>query len=182
MRLKAPLFLAVLAMVLLGAAPPGRAREDWRVSLSAWGGLPANITDNASHFSQYELFGAVRLPWSFDLPWRMRLDPALTLDVAALTDQRKVEYLPSAGFGFFVFKEGWPLALEAGYRVAYLTDEKFEEKDFGGPVQFLGHIGFDVFLFGRAGIGYRFEHMSNASIYEINPSLNLHMVGLFVFF
>ena len=67
--------------------------------------------------------------------------------------------------------------IEGGWRPTYLFDDEFGQDDFGGPVQFSSHIGTSLHL-GNFSLNYRFQHISNAGIYDENPGLDLHLVGV----
>jgi hypothetical protein len=69
----------------------------------------------------------------------------------------------------------WPIFLVGGVRAALLGEHIYEGKDFGGRLQFIAEIGLNVRLSQKLGAGYRFQHMSNAFIYDTNPGLNMHI-------
>ena len=46
------------------------------------------------------------------------------------------------------------------------------------PIQFTSHAGFGCRIYKQLSAGYRFQHMSNASISRHNPGLDLHMCEL----
>ena len=54
----------------------------------------------------------------------------------------------------------------------------FKMSALAGPIQFTSYIGLSYTLPQRVSIGYRFQHMSNASIYSSNPGVNLHMLKI----
>ena len=58
--------------------------------------------------------------------------------------------------------------------------EVADELDWGSNLQFDSHIGFGTFLDKekRFHVVYRLQHASNASISDINPGLNFHMIQL----
>ena len=51
------------------------------------------------------------------------------------------------------------------------------DDDFGGNLQFTSHAGMTL-RWQEISLSYRIQHTSNASIYEQNKGLNLHLVGL----
>ena len=71
--------------------------------------------------------------------------------------------------------KGWPIFLVGGARAALLGEHIYKDKDFGGRLQFIAEIGLNVRLNRNLGAGYRFQHMSNAFIYDTNPGLNMHI-------
>ena len=74
------------------------------------------------------------------------------------------------------------ILLDGGISAGLLSEHKFGEENFGGPIQFISHAGISFKLSDNLGVGYRFQHMSNASIYNRNPGLELHMFELKYFF
>jgi hypothetical protein len=74
------------------------------------------------------------------------------------------------------------ILLDGGISAALLSEHQFGRENFGGPIQFVSHVGISFKLSANLGLGYRFQHMSNASIYNRNPGLELHMLELSYFF
>ncbi|HKL27286.1 MAG TPA: acyloxyacyl hydrolase [Desulfuromonadales bacterium] len=72
---------------------------------------------------------------------------------------------------------GGPLEIELGWRPTWLSDYRFGEDDLGGQLQFSSHIGLAL-AWQPIRIGYRYQHTSNAGIYEENPGLDLHLFGV----
>lgn len=71
--------------------------------------------------------------------------------------------------------------IEAGWRPTLLSDHKFGQDDLGGPIQFSTHIGTSLSL-NPMTINYRYQHISNAELYDTNPGIDLHMIGVGVRF
>lgn len=65
----------------------------------------------------------------------------------------------------------------AGWRPVWLFESELGGEDFGGPVQFSSHIGAAVNLY-HVVLSYRYQHISNASLYNSNPGLNFHLIAL----
>jgi hypothetical protein len=74
------------------------------------------------------------------------------------------------------------ILLDGGISGALMNEHKFGEENFGGPIQFISHVGLHFKLSAHLSMGYRFQHMSNASIYNRNPGLELHMLELSYYF
>jgi len=74
------------------------------------------------------------------------------------------------------------ILLDGGISAALLSQHEFGRENFGGPIQFVSHAGITFKLGANLGVGYRFQHMSNASIYKRNPGLELHLLELSYFF
>jgi hypothetical protein len=59
-----------------------------------------------------------------------------------------------------------------------LSSYKFETRSFGTDIQFTSHVGLNWDFAAHWRLGYRFQHMSNASLSRDNPGLNLHLLAL----
>ncbi|UNU30183.1 acyloxyacyl hydrolase [Aeromonas hydrophila] len=67
--------------------------------------------------------------------------------------------------------------------VLWLAEHEFGHrgngfKDYGGPFQFSSGIGLGYALTSNWLIGYQYEHMSNANMYEQNPGLDSHSIHI----
>lgn len=81
---------------------------------------------------------------------------------------------PGIGFGIGKNK----IHLDIGSAVTFLSIHKFGIENFGGNFQFKSYIRISFNLFKDFNLGYRFQHMSNAEIFDDNPGLNLNMIKL----
>ena len=95
-----------------------------------------------------------------------------------LSDQRENAFVGSAGPTFNFGKLKFPLTVEIGCSPTVLSRYRFGETDLGFPVQFTSHIGAMVELGSRVSLSYRLQHMSNASLSQHNPGLDLHSIGV----
>jgi lipid A 3-O-deacylase len=69
------------------------------------------------------------------------------------------------------------LEFEIGFRPTWMFNHTYGEDNFGGGVQFTSHAGLAISLHNLV-LNYRLQHTSNAGLYQDNPGLNLHMIGL----
>lgn len=68
---------------------------------------------------------------------------------------------------------------EMGAGLALLSRHRYAQQDFGGPLQAALTAGFSVPLFERVGVGYRFMHYSDASVYgQGTIGADFHMIEL----
>lgn len=72
----------------------------------------------------------------------------------------------------------YPVALELSWKIAGLSEYRFEEEDLGGKFQFISGLGFVHRLGQTWQIGYRFQHISNAGLRSENPGLDQHMLSI----
>ncbi|UCF90144.1 MAG: acyloxyacyl hydrolase [Desulfobacterales bacterium] len=143
-------------------------------------GLRAGISDsrNRENFTQYEGFVTYPLPWT----WRFASDGALgtyiEANAGALTGGGTTEVVASVGPGIKFQTAGGRINLWLGINPALISDAEFGDEDLGGYFQFTSHAGLSFHFLPQWGVGYRFQHMSNAGIYDANPGVNLHMLEL----
>lgn len=69
------------------------------------------------------------------------------------------------------------LAFDVGLRPMLLSSHSFDEEDLGGVLQFGSHAGVALNI-DRFSLNYRFEHFSNAGLYDRNPGVNMHLIGV----
>ena len=151
------------------------AAETFLRSVGVRAGQSATATEN--YFHQYEATAVCQLPW--ELRTRSGWGVATQLDAAAgtLRGEGHGGFIGSAGPGFNLGRNGFPVEMDFGVSAAVLSRDSFGNRDFNGKVQFISHIGIDFRLGEKVGLGYRFQHMSNAGMNGgANPGLNMHML------
>lgn len=67
-------------------------------------------------------------------------------------------------------------SVSTGIKPTILTNHFFNNFDLGGTLNFKSHIAANVSPNKKIIIGYRFEHISNAGLYEKNPGVNFHYI------
>ena len=142
-------------------------------------GARGGVNDNRN----YEDYTAGEIYLLRDLPWQMPLTPSASLrtrldaGVTVLEAAGEQTVMLALGGDLFVPMLDDRLEIEVGLRPAFLHDYKIGDDDFGGNLQFASHAGMTL-RWQEISLSYRLQHTSNASIYEQNKGLNLHMVGL----
>jgi hypothetical protein len=164
--------VAVAAVSPFSSAVAGEAIS-WRST-----GLRGGISDWPAdeEFKQFEAFATWTLPWSHR--WTSGWSVRTFLEACAGTLQAQGEsgFIGSVGPGGALTNPNGRVELSAGLNPTYLSRHEFRDKDLGGPVAFTTHFGLDLRL-GRHGvIGLRWQHTSNAYIYDQNPGYNLIML------
>lgn len=143
-------------------------------------GLRAGVDDgrNDEDMTQVEAFALFDLPWHrrFASDWSLFL--IAEINAGALNGGGDTAFVGSAGPGISVRSPGESLALRAGFNPSVISEDAIGDEDLGGPIQFTSHIGLSYTFPQHVSIGYRFQHMSNASIYSSNPGVNLHMLKI----
>jgi hypothetical protein len=137
-------------------------------------GLPPSEKED---FERYDVFAVIGLPWGWEFPsgWdiRFRLNAAAGALRAAGDTGFITELTPGIAFS----KPSWRLTFDIGGGWAYLSDYKFGRQNIGGPFQIIGHGGITYHLPWNVSVGWRFHHMSDATIYGTdNRGVDLHML------
>jgi hypothetical protein len=171
-----------LILLLLSIFLPqlGNANETNWVAVGSRGGL--STTDSEEDFEQYEVFATYGLPWKWELTSGWSLSTNINLSAGALRSGDDTGFIGSGGPSITLSMVQDRILLDGGISAALLSEHKFGDENFGGPIQFISHVGISFKLIDNLGVGYRFQHMSNASIYNRNPGLELHMFELKYFF
>jgi hypothetical protein len=132
-------------------------------------------TPDEGPFRKDELIGTYVLPWSSRSSSAFQLSPKLDATAGVLRRDDEKGFIGSVGPGLALGWREWPIFLVAGARAALLGETEYEDKDFGGRLQFIEDIGLNIRLNRDLEAGYRLQHMSNAFIYDTNPGLNMHI-------
>ena len=148
--------------------------QDTGVLVGIRGGV--SFIDYDEDFTQFEAFAHYVLPWrwQFDSGWSVATEVGATLGVLEGGGD-------SAAIGTIVpdlaINKNW-FTLRLGVGPTLLTEDQFGDKDFGTQFQFTSFLSLDFNVNPSWAIGYRIQHMSNASIDDENPGLNLNMLQL----
>jgi hypothetical protein len=131
-----------------------------------------------SDFHQAEGFVNVNLPWDWDLGSQWHLQSMFDGSIGWLGESGANAAILTLGPSLLLGRQHLPVSFEGGVSPTVLTRSDFPSKDFGVPFQFTSHAGLNLDITSRVRFGYRFQHMSNASLSAHNPGLNMHMFGL----
>lgn len=168
----------ILVLILSAGAAmlPSRAADALDlVGVGARGGFDAGEDED---FEQYEGYATFALPWRWDWPSGWGLYTTLSPSIGALDGPGKTAAIASLDPQLVLsLPEGW-VEVAGGIAPTLITKHRFRGTNLGGAVQFISHIGMRIRVGDSFSIGYRFQHMSNASIYNSNPGLNMHMFQL----
>jgi hypothetical protein len=166
-------FFLVFAFLLNSTA--GYASDKTVFELGARGGV--NDNRNYEDFTAGEVYLLRDLPWQMPLTQSATLRTRLDAGVTFLEAAGEHSVMMAIGADLFLPVLDDRLEIEVGLRPAFLNDYKIGGDDFGGNLQFTSHAGMTL-RWHEMSLSYRIQHTSNASIYEQNKGLNLHLVGL----
>lgn len=134
-----------------------------------------SATSRNDNFWQYEAFATHNLRWRWQSDSGWYLQTRLDLSAGALYGRGQTGFVGTVGPSLVFGKGDFPLTFEVGSSPTLLSRDEFENVNFGVPFQFTSHAGLGCRIYKQLSAGYRFQHMSNASISEHNPGLDLHM-------
>ena len=167
------LFLIVTLIVF--TTLPGNANDGkWNTF-----GLRAGVNDsrNDESFSQHEVYVTFSLPWKWRSNHNWIIGSFIGLNAGALTCE-DTDFVGSVGPGVYILIPTESVTLSAGIYPTYIGRSVFGDEDFGNTFQFTSAVGVNLNFHKHWTIGYRFQHMSNASISNENPGLNTHMIEM----
>ena len=164
----------MLVLAVLVGARSSHAEES--VTLGVRGGFGA--TDKSEGFEQFDVYGAVGLPWAWHSNSGWTVGTQFDASAGALTRGGTTGFIGSTGASVLIGKQGIGLSLEGGVGITLLSEHEFGTFDLGGPFQFNSHIGVNYALPWNLTIGYQYMHTSNAGIYDSNPGLDMHVLKI----
>lgn len=175
MRFKTGWLMLVLAVGII-VPTPSSARG---LKLTAFGfRVGVSAMDSKADFKQYEILLISGPLWSWRWSSGWGLDTRLNATVGALRGGGETGLIGSLGPGIVLSRAGGRLSLDTGVSPTLLSRDEFGRADLGGQLHFISHIGLTLRLGRGLGVGYRFQHMSNAGIDKPNPGLDLHAFAL----
>ena len=147
--------------------PPGEKEDFEQFDVFAIVGLPSNIM-------------GLPLKWESPSGWEVRW--RLGGSAGALRGAGDTGFITTLTTGPALRIPGWRLILDAGVGGALISKWKFGEQDIGGPLQFIADGGVGVELGWNMVVGYRFHHMSDATIYGKSRGVDFHMLEVSYYF
>lgn len=127
-------------------------------------------------FEQFDVVGTLGFPGGWDIPWDWRARYQLNTTAGALRGDGDTGFISTVTIGIALTKKQWRTTLDFGLGGALLSKWKFDGQNLGGPYQFIAHGGFLFHLPWNLLAGYRFHHMSDATIYGSSRGTDLHML------
>jgi hypothetical protein len=137
----------------------------------------ASFESDAGYFRQAEVFAGRNLPWRWHPFLGLDLKPRVEASAGCLSGGQQDGFVGTLGPVIEVQEGKFPVVLAGGASPTVLSRYNFSERDLGGRFEFTDHIGLDWHVTKCFTVGWRFQHLSNASIYKHNPGLNLQMLS-----
>jgi hypothetical protein len=132
--------------------------------------------DKKTDLRRYDAFVIFNLPWNWHLTSVLDLDTRLIVSGGMLDGEGDSGFIGTLGPGISFTDRNKRISLELSGGVAFLTDYRMGSEDFGGPLQFTADVGIGVRLLKHLGLGYRFQHFSDAAVFGTdNRGVDMHM-------
>ena len=175
--------LVITVGLMMGLTELGHTKEIELISVGTRVGVNSRTIGipptEKEDFVQYDVIAVIGLPWSWEFSSGLEIRWRLNATAGALTAAGDVGFIGELTPGIAFTMPSWNLTFDMGGGLAYLSDYKFGRQDIGGPFQVIGHGGISYHLPWNLLIGYRFHHMSDATIYGTdNRGVDLHMLEL----
>ncbi len=138
-------------------------------------GLPPGEKED---FEQFDIFAVVRLPWKWNPSTGWEVQSRLMASAGALRGARETGFITTLTGGPALKIPAWRLILDGGVGGALLSDWEFGSQNIGGPFQFIAHAGVGFQLPWSMVVGWRFHHMSDATVYGNTRGVDFHMLEL----
>jgi Lipid A 3-O-deacylase (PagL) len=173
----------LLCLVLLLVTPASTLAGDYRLlNVGVRGGvngLPVLGKHEHEDFQQYDLFATASLPFSKYWESGWGFSTRLMGTAGALTAAGDTGFVGSIVPLLALGPKDSILSLDAGVGAALISRYKFGEQSFGGVFEFVLTFGLRVPVYRGLGVGYRFAHMSDATIYgSSSRGVDMHMLEL----
>lgn len=167
-------YCAIVAFLMFIVPSLGLAIET-KMEFGVRGGVDNGDVDES--FKMGEVYFQHVLPWQKEFNSETKIYTRLDMAAGVLeADSEKGKYI-AAGADVVLSMSAGNWEVEAGCRPIWISEYEYGQEDFGGPIQFISHVG-TSFIIGNWVVSYRFLHMSNADLYHENGGVDLHMVGL----
>ena len=175
----------VVAIVLTSSS--NLAAELRLESLAVRGGFSGSSVigeEQQTDFNQVDLALAARLPWEWNVGTGWIIKTRLLTSAGVLRGSQETNGVFTLVPLDVIFgrKDGL-ISIDMGVGGALLTDYKFGNQNFGGPFQFVWTWGATSRFAGPFGVGYHFQHYSDATIYgSESRGVDLHLFEIIYWF
>ncbi|SMC24456.1 Lipid A 3-O-deacylase (PagL) [Desulfacinum hydrothermale DSM 13146] len=163
--------LSVLLPVLVPARLP--AAEKLQFGMAVRSGFTAIKKEETFHIQDLVAFHTLPWDWTWKDGWYLNTFWEIHFGLLSAAGEDRVLF--STGPALSLQTPWKRVSIVFGLRPAFLEDHVFGRENVGGAFQFTEDLGVDLELLKGLSVGYRFQHLSNAGIYEHNPGLDFHV-------
>jgi hypothetical protein len=137
-----------------------------------------DATNKEGGLDRIDVFWSWRSPYAWEFKPGWDIGARLNASVGAIRGQGETgaigTFVPTLAVG----DTDDVFSLEAGVGLALFSRWEYGTvEDFGGPLQFILDLGVNYRVYKRFGVGYRFQHWSDAGIHGTNNrGVEMHML------
>ena len=136
-------------------------------------------TDRNGTLDRIDVFGSWRSPYAWEFTPGWDIGARLNASVGALYGQGETGAVGTLVPTLAIGDTGNVFSFELGVGAAMFSIWEYGTvEDFGGPLQFILDVGVNYRVYKRFGLGYRFQHWSDAGIYGAKRGVDMHMLEL----
>jgi Lipid A 3-O-deacylase (PagL) len=171
-RLLTGIGFGLFSFFVLAQACRGEA-QDYLVGVR--GG--ATFEGDAGDFQQVDVYAGRYLPWLWGFQNGLNFKPRVEASAGWLHSEGDSGFVGTLGPVIELRIRKFPVTLEGGVSLTALSRSDFPQRNLGGWFEFTDHVGINWHITKQLTIGWRYQHMSNAGIYQRNPGLNQQMLS-----
>lgn len=128
-------------------------------------------------FREYDFVATLRLPWQHYATSGWGIGTRLLGSAGILQGADKTALVVSAIPVLALGSEDGSFTLDFGAGLTLISTHRYEQQDFGGPLQGALTFGLGMPLYRRVGAGYRFLHYSDWGAYgPTSIGVDFHMI------
>ena len=135
-------------------------------------------TDKAGSLERVDVFWSWRLPYAWEFTPGWDIGVRLNTSVGAIRGQGETGAVGTLVPTLAIGDTDDVISFEGGVGAAMFSKWEYGTvEDFGGPLQFILDVGVNVRFYKRFGLGYRYQHWSDAGIHgKDNRGVEMHML------
>lgn len=119
-------------------------------------------------FRQYDVLMMARLPWEWYSESGWGVGTTFGVSGGAMQAAGDTAFITTIFPGLSFGPKHGRYSLDIGGGIALLSQHKFGTQDLGGPFQFTWSLALRTQVYGPMGLGYFFQHLSDATMYGDN--------------
>jgi lipid A 3-O-deacylase PagL len=177
-----------LVIALIGFMTPSAGAEGLRLEyLSVRGGVTGYVIGQyqPEYFNQFDAALATRLPLEMDIGDNWVLGTRVLMSGGALvgTHQNTSAIFTLVPFYALFGRKDELITIDIGIGGALVTPYHYQAQNFGGVFQWVWTFGATSRLVGPLGVGYHFQHFSDAGMYGSDArGVDMHLFELIYWF
>jgi len=134
-------------------------------------------TNRKGALDRVDVFASWRSPYAWEFTPSWDIGARLNASVGALYGQGETGAVGTLVPTLAIGDTGNAFSFELGVGAALFSKWEYGTvEDFGGPLQFILDVGMNYRVYKRFGLGYRYQHWSDAGIYGAKRGVDMHML------